>query len=112
MLILDQSDRPAAEGSSGVTEVADRASTYNSPVNVVVALRADGDEIFLVVITLLTPKLNVVNFKFCSRATSLTAPAVTAQHLLSKALVHFCIQAKPGRLRSQATHRCLVSEFE
>ena len=73
------------------------------------ALRAQGDEIFLSVIALLAPEPGVVDLQIRHGATGLASPAIALKHLQAQLLVGSYIQANSRPSLQCAVHAACVT---
>jgi len=69
-----------------------------------VAIEAKRDQIVFLISAGVAAKLFVVDFKVCHRTTQLTAPAISAQHLLSKILVILLLEPDRRLFRQNLLH--------
>jgi hypothetical protein len=71
----------------------------SSRVNCAVAVRAQGDEVFLRIVTGLAPPLDVMDLESRQGAAELTTPNVSFKDLLVQLAVGLSIQPNPAQLR-------------
>jgi len=75
---------------------------------------AQGDEIFLCIITEQTARLHVMHLEITQRSTELTAPAISPQHLHVQGLVRTSIKPQPRSFGADGVHtviRALSKNF-
>jgi len=73
-------------------------------VNPSMAPRAKSDQVLLGIVPGLAAKLFVVNFKIGHRSARLASPRVAAEHLGTKLVIQFAVQAKAWVLWSDTIH--------
>lgn len=65
-------------------------------MNSTVTAGAKGDQIFLLIVSQMAPRLDVMNLKFFEAPASLTAPTIPYEHLAHESLIGLWLQPHPG----------------
>jgi len=73
-------------------------------VDVVVAVSAERDQIFICVVTQSASRANVVDLKTIGAATGLASPAVALQHFGAEFVIRIWVQPKPRSPWSKISH--------
>ncbi len=78
-------------------------------MGILVTAGAEGDEVWLGIVTQTASWLNVVNLKVGRPAAGLAAPAVPLQHLLAQLTIGFWVAAGAGSAREQTSHEAFLN---
>ena len=70
---------------------------------------AEGDEVWLGVVSQPAPRTDMMNLELSKTAAMLAAPAIALQHLLAQSTVGVRVEAKPGPPWVQASHEAFLS---
>ena len=73
-------------------------------VDVAMAISAEGDQIFICVVTQAASRAHVVDLKTIGTAAILASPAITLQHFGVEFAIRIRVQPKPRPPRLEITH--------
>jgi hypothetical protein len=76
-------------------------------VDVAMAISAEGDQIFICVVTQPASRVDVVNLKTIGTTARLASPAVTLRHFGAELAISIWIQPKPRSSRLEIIHRTI-----
>jgi hypothetical protein len=73
-------------------------------VDVTVAIKAEGDQIFVCVVTQSSSRANVVDLETIGIAAILASPAITLQYFGAEFAIRICVEPKSRSPRSKISH--------